>query len=169
MLLRNIEKKDIREATKIWNDVIENDDSFPGAVSLSEEEAEKMFSAQTETVCAVDDSGKILGLYILHPNNIGRCGHISNASYAVSRDARGKGVGRILVEDSVRRAQKNGFLGLQFNAVVSTNTPAVALYLKLGFSVIGTIRNGYRLHSGEFRDILIFLKSWDIPENVIPL
>ena len=41
----------------------------------------------------LEEDGKIFGLYILHPNNVGRCGHICNASYAVSSDARGRHIG----------------------------------------------------------------------------
>ena len=41
-----------------------------------DEESGKVFFAE-QTYCAVaDDNGKVVGLYILHPNNVGRCGHI---------------------------------------------------------------------------------------------
>lgn len=118
-----------------------------------------MFCAQTQTVCAVADD-EVVGVYILHPNNIGRCAHIANASYAVKAAARGQGIGRMLVKDCLLRAKKAGFRGLQFNAVVVTNTTAIALYLKLGFKVLGTVQGGYRDKTGEYRDTLIFLKSW---------
>ena len=165
MHLRNFERQDIAQATQIWNDIIANTDSFPGEFLLTEAEALEMFAAQTRTVCAIDDDGTVLGLYILHPNNIGRCAHIANASYAVCKAARGKGIGKALVSDSVKRAKECGFLGLQFNAVVSSNTVAVSLYLKLGFSVVGTVKNGYRLRDGRYTDTLIFLKSWE-PEEL---
>lgn len=165
MHLRNFEQQDLAQAVQIWNDVVESADSFPGEFRLTEAEALEMFSAQTRTVCAVGDDGSVLGLYILHPNNIGRCAHIANASYAVCKTARGKGVGKALVSDSVKRAKECGFLGLQFNAVVASNTTAVALYLKLGFSVIGTVKNGYRLRDGRYADTLIFLKSWGPEER----
>ena len=157
--LRNIEKKDIAEATIIWNQIIEAADSFPDDTLLDEDEARAMFNRQTETVCAFDD-GRMVGVYILHPNNFGRCGHISNASYAVDRSCRGKGVGKAMVLDCIERAKKNNFKGLQFNAVVSDNYPAIALYLKLGFAIIGMVKNGYRLKDDTFRDTIIFLKSW---------
>ncbi len=157
--LRPIEKNDLSQAAAIWNDVVAAGDSFPGDQVLSEAEAWDMFCAQTATVCAVagDD---VVGVYILHPNNIGRCAHIANASYAVKSEARGCGIGRLLVEDCLARAKKSGFRGLQFNAVVVTNTSAIALYLKLGFKVLGTVTGGYRDKSGSYRDTLIFLKSW---------
>lgn len=158
IVMRNIEKAYLPQATEIWNDVVAAGDSFPGDIILSEDEAWEMFCAQTETVCAMK-GGEVVGVYILHPNNIGRCAHIANASYAVKAGARGQGIGRLLVEDCLMRAKKNGFLGLQFNAVVASNTAAITLYLKLGFKVLGTVTGGYRDKDGHYRDTLIFLKT----------
>lgn len=92
-------------------------------------------------------------MYILHPNNVGRCGHICNASYAVSSSARGKGVGRKLVSDCLKRAKKYGFKILQFNAVVKTNTPARNLYESLGFVGLGVIPKGFLMKDGHYEDI----------------
>jgi len=162
--LRRIEKFDLAQATAVWNNVVAAGDSFPGDQILSEAEAWDMFCAQTETVCATAGS-EVVGVYILHPNNIGRCSHIANASYAVKADVRGQGIGRMLVEDCLMRAKENGFRGLQFNAVVVSNTAAIALYLKLGFKILGTVAGGYRDKSGSYRDTLIFLKSWGDDEK----
>ena len=159
MQLKPIEYTDLPQAVTIWNNVVDEGDSFPGETLLTEAEAWEMFLAQTETVCA-HRNGEIVGVYILHPNNIGRCAHIANASYAVRSDCRGQGIGRALVEDCVTRAQKHGFCGLQFNAVVASNTPAIALYLKLGFNILGTVTDGYRYKDGSYRNTLIFLKTW---------
>ena len=159
MQLKSIEYTDLPQAAAIWNNVVDAGDSFPGDTLLTEAETWEMFSAQTETVCAHHD-GKVVGVYILHPNNIGRCAHIANASYAVHADYRGQGIGRALVEDCIIRAQKDGFRGLQFNAVVASNTPAIALYLKLGFHILGTVTGGYHYKDGSYRDTLIFLTTW---------
>lgn len=159
LILKELSRAELTAATKIWNDVVAAADSFPGDEMLSEEEAWDMFAAQTKTICALRD-GETVGVYILHPNNMGRCGHIANASYAVKRECRGQGIGRALVTDCLARAKECGFKGLQFNAVVCTNYSAIALYLKLGFTVLGTVKNGYRLGDGSYTDTLIFLKSW---------
>ena len=51
--------------------------------------ANLFFQEQTYTGIAENaDTQEILGLYILHPNNVGRCGHICNASYAVRKNIR---------------------------------------------------------------------------------
>lgn len=87
---------------EIWNEVVEEGVAFPQEDFLDAESGKRFFSAQSYCGVAVDESGTVVGLYILHPNNIGRCGHIGNASYAVSSLARGQHIGEKLVLDSVR-------------------------------------------------------------------
>ena len=84
----------------------EDAESFPtgeGCVGRADGEASLADGAQTAS-----EAGEVLGLYILHPNNVGRCGHIANTSYAVSKAARGKHVGAALVTDSLHRARRAG-------------------------------------------------------------
>ena len=141
-------------AVAIWNQVVEDGVAFPQATPLTLEEGSTFFGEQTLTAVAVDGEGEVLGMYILHPNNIGRCGHIANASYAVARHARGRGVGEALVRDSLRTAKEFGFTVMQFNAVVATNRVALHLYEKVGFTRLGTIPKGFRLPDGSFADIV---------------
>lgn len=84
--IRAFEKRDLPEMTAIWNQVVEDGAAFPQMELLDENSGEIFFSEQSFTGVAYDvNSGEIAGLYILHPNNVGRCGHICNASYAVKR------------------------------------------------------------------------------------
>ena len=113
----------------------------------------RFFSSQTLTVVAIVD-GNIAGLYILHPNNIGRVGHICNSSYAVDKAFRGKGIGRKLVLDSLEKGKQYGFRIMQFNAVVRTNTSARALYESIGFKPLGIIPEGFLMKDGHYEDIV---------------
>lgn len=153
--VRQFKAKDIHEAVIIWNQVIEDGVAFPGTEELTADSGMDFFNDQSYTGIALDmDSGKIVGLYILHPNNIGRCGHICNASYAVLKDARGHGIGEKLVLDCIEKARELKFLILQFNAVVKTNYPALKLYKKLGFVQLGTIPGGFLMKDGHYEDII---------------
>lgn len=102
---------------------------------------------------AADEDGKAYGMYILHPNNVGRCGHIANASYAVSSESRGLHIGEKLVRDCIAQAKAHGFGILQFNAVVATNIHARHLYERIGFKQLGTIPGGFRMDDGHYEDI----------------
>ncbi len=98
-------------------------------------------------------AGRILGLYILHPNNVGRCGHICNASYAVRSELRGRHIGEKLILDCLENAKRLGFQVLQFNAVVESNIHARHLYERLGFEQLGTIPGGFRMKDGHYENI----------------
>ena len=101
-------KKYVKESMEIWNNIIEDGVYFPQIDVLKDiEEADKYFSSQDYTGLSIEDE-KVYGVYILHPNNIGRCGHICNASYAVDKNIRGKGVGEALVRDSIIRGAQFG-------------------------------------------------------------
>ena len=147
------EKKFVGEAIKIWNEVVREGIAFPQEDELTEISGDEFFKAQSFTGLAVDGE-EILALYILHPNNVGRCAHISNASYAVRSDVRGRHLGEIIVKDSINSARALGFRILQFNAVVATNIHARHLYQRLGFKELGTIPGGFRMPDGSFEDIV---------------
>jgi len=139
---------------EIWNEIVEEGIAFPQEESLTPDSGKEFFGEQTYTGVAEDsETGKILGLYILHPNNIGRCGHICNASYAVSSHCRGLHIGEKLVLDCMEKGKENGFRVLQFNAVVTTNIHARHLYERLGFIQLGTIKGGFRMKDGHYEDI----------------
>lgn len=158
MEIRGYASGDLSAMIRIWNEVVNDGIAFPQEEPLTEKSGAEFFAAQTYSAVAVDESG-ICGLYILHPNNVGRCGHICNASYAVSSDKRGLHIGEKLVLDCLEQARKHGFRVLQFNAVVATNVHARHLYERLGFSQLGTIPRGFRLKSGEYEDICPYFKE----------
>lgn len=147
------DKKFVGAAIEIWNEIVREGIAFPQEDELDEMTGDKFFKAQSFTGLAVEGD-EILALYILHPNNIGRCAHISNASYAVRSDVRGRHIGEIIVKDCIARAKELGFRILQFNAVVATNIHARNLYKRLGFKELGTIPGGFRMPDGSFEDII---------------
>lgn len=153
--LREYEEKDLEQMTELWNQTVAEGNSFPQEFPLTIEEAKRFFSEQSQTGIA-EEAGEVVGLYILHPNNIGRCGHIGNASYAVKQNQRGKRIGEKLVKESMAVAKQLSFKILQFNAVVATNKGAIHLYEKLGFTALGTIPKGFKLAEGTYADIIPF-------------
>ena len=153
-IIRKYNEQDISSMISIWNEVVEEGIAFPQEACLTESSGKDFFASQSYCGVAEEkDTGKIIGLYILHPNNVGRCGHICNASYAVSSHARGLHIGEQLVLDCMNQANHIGFKLLQFNAVVATNVHARHLYERIGFQQLGTIPNGFRLKDGSYEDI----------------
>ena len=156
MKVRKYKPEDIPAMLAIWNEVVEAGDAFPQEERLDEETGAKFFADQTRTAVAEDEE-EVLGLYILHPNNVGRCANIANASYAVSATARGKHLGEALVFDSLRNAKALGFHILQFNAVVESNIHARHLYERIGFKQLGTIPRGFRMKNGRYANICPYI------------
>jgi len=155
VFIREYKKSDIPAMVEIWNNVVDDGIAFPQRELLTRETAEIFFAQQSFSAVAEDEK-QIVGLYILHPNNVGRCKHIANASYGVKNSARGKKIGEELVRHSLLQGSKIGFKLLQFNAVVATNTMAIKLYTKLGFVRVGIIPGGFMMKDGHYEDIVIF-------------
>lgn len=153
VVIRPYTAGDIAAMIQIWNEVVIDGVAFPQETCLDAGTGADFFAGQSHCGVAVSEAdGQVLGLYILHPNNVGRCGHICNASYAVSTRHRGLHIGEKLVLDSMRRAHGIGFRILQFNAVVASNTHARHLYERLGFRQLGTIPGGFRMNDGSYAD-----------------
>ena len=75
--VRAYTQADLPALIRIWNEVVEDGVAFPQEELLDASSGAAFFAEQTCTAVAEDrQTGHIYGLYILHPNNVGRCGHI---------------------------------------------------------------------------------------------
>ena len=155
--IEKYQETDIPEMNAIWNEVVEEGIAFPQLDCLNETTGKEFFASQTYCAVARDTTSKhLVGLYILHPNNVGRCGHIGNVSYTVLSSCRGKKVGESLVKDSLVQAKEHGFRLLQLNAVVKTNLSARHLYEKLGYVSLGIVPGGFLMKDGHYEDICLY-------------
>lgn len=149
----------VREATDddwlaIWpivEAVVRAGETYAYPLDLSEAGARALWmqTAPGATLVAVDD-GVVVGTAKTGPNHMGPGSHVATASFMVSPDARGRGVGRALGEAVLRRATEQGFHAMQFNAVVEANRVAVRLWQALGFEIIGTAPEAFdHPHEGK--------------------
>ena len=153
--IRAYQPEDVPALVEIWNEVVEQGIAFPQKAPLTNQIGAAFFAKQSCTAAAYDtETAEIVGMYILHPNNVGRCGHICNASYAVRREVRGEHIGEKLVLDCLAQAKVKGFRIMQFNAVVANNTHALHLYERIGFTRLGVIPHGFRMPNGHYEDII---------------
>ena len=102
-----------------------------------------MIGPPGRTVVATDGDGVVLGTANMYANREGPGSHVASASFMVDPGQAGKGVGRALGEHVIDWARTSGFRAIQFNAVVETNEPAVALWRSLGFEVLATVPEAF--------------------------
>ena len=106
-----------------------------------------------------EDAGKIAGSYYLRANRAGGGSHVANCGYLVASTAEGRGVGRAMCEDSLRRAKARGFRAMQFNFVVSSNERAVRLWQSCGFEIAGRLPGAFDHPVLGFVDALVMFRA----------
>ncbi|GAA4857733.1 GNAT family N-acetyltransferase [Kitasatospora terrestris] len=144
MQIREFTEADWPQVWEIVREVVRAQETFVYDPGLDEADARATWieSAPGRTVVAVDGD-RVLGTAKMGPNRPGPGAHVSTASFMVAAGARGKGVGRALCETALDWARREGYAGMQFNAVVESNAPAVELYRRLGFEVLGTVPGAF--------------------------
>ena len=158
---------EIREATAadqdaIWDifrEVVAAGDTYAFDPGMSRHDAlGYWFQADTRTYVA-KSRGRILGTYILRPNQSGGGSHVANAAFMVAPNARGQGIGRVMAEHCLSEARLLGFRAMQFNFVVSTNDSAVRLWQKLGFNIVGTLPGAFHHPEKGYVDVYVMFRS----------
>jgi len=181
--IRSATTKDHDAIWKIFHEIISAGDTYSLDPRMSREEAlAYWFRADTQTYVAElhrQSVGEavgfprtatpsptggmkdqvIVGTYILRPNQSGGGSHVANAAFMVASDAQGCGVGRAMAEHCLNEARRIGFRAMQFNYVISTNTPAIRLWQELGFEVVGTLPGAFRHPEKEYVDVYVMFRS----------
>ncbi|MDP6967890.1 MAG: GNAT family N-acetyltransferase [Gammaproteobacteria bacterium] len=142
-MIRAMTKSDFELFWPCFKRVINAQETYAFDPNISFDEAFQIWCVTPRKTFVLQENNQILGSYYIKPNAQGPGAHICNCGYMVDEAARGKGVAQQLCEHSQQIAIELGFAAMQFNAVVSTNRSAVRLWLKLGFTVIGTIPEAY--------------------------
>jgi L-amino acid N-acyltransferase YncA len=145
MDIRHADDRDWPRIWPVWHEVVAVGETYTWAPDTGEAQARAlwMLPPPAEVHVAVIDQ-EIVGTALLKPNQPGLGDHVANASFMVASSAAGRGVGRALAGHVLDRARAAGYLAMQFNAVVSTNTRAVRLWRSLGFEIIGTVPEAFR-------------------------
>jgi L-amino acid N-acyltransferase YncA len=157
--IRAATKQDLEPVWKMWKEIMDQKIYFTFDESTSRADIEKSWINLSNQCYVAEESGEIVGGYILKPNQPGYGKHIANASYLVSTSFRGGGIGRKLCAHSIKSAKKHGYRGMQFNFVVSTNKAAIKIWLDYGFEIIGTIPGGFYHVEEGYVDAFIFFKD----------
>jgi len=142
--VRQVTAEDWPSIWPIFHAVVTAGDTYAYPDDLTSDQARELWTepAPGRTVVALADD-RIVGTAKMGPNRGGRGAHIATASFMVDPSTRGLGTGRTLGRYVIEWATQHGYRGIQFNAVVETNSPAVTLWQDLGFRVIGTVPQAF--------------------------
>jgi len=157
--IRRAERSDEDAIWQIFHAVVEPGDTYAFPSDISRRDALAMWMAPTVHTYVASDDESIVGTYIIKANQPGRGSHVANAAFMVAPTAQGRGLGRRMGEHCLAEARRLGFTSMQFNLVVSTNEPAVALWQKLGFDVIGTVPAAFNHRTRGLVDAYVMYRS----------
>lgn len=146
MLIREAEPADWAAVWPFFHTIVAAGETYTYPRDLDRDTARGMWmlSAPGRTVVAVDEAtGAVLGSAKMNPNHMGGAAHIASASFMVDPAHAGRGVGRALALHVLARARAEGYRAMQFNAVVESNTRALALWRSVGFEVVATLPEGF--------------------------
>lgn len=152
--IRRAERADRADVVAIARELVDAADTYAFDPAVDDDALWRYFAprAPGRGFVAVHD-GAVLGSFVIRPNQPGPGSHVANASYAVATHARGLGVGRRMGAASLVLAAELGYRAMQFNIVLSTNAAAIRLWRSLGFDIVGTVPDGFRLRDGRDVDI----------------
>lgn len=137
--IKRAQASDFDSIWQIFHEVVASGDTYVYDPETTKDEARAIWMGEAVETFVASIDERIVGTYILKPNQTGLGRHVANGGYMVKPDCQGQGVGRAMCEHSLVEARRRGYTAMQFNIVVSTNESAVALWKKLGFSIVGTL------------------------------
>ncbi|MDR7252474.1 L-amino acid N-acyltransferase YncA [Nocardioides sp. BE266] len=143
MTIRPATEADWPAIWPFWQEIVEAGETYAYPLGATSDQASGWWFDGSHVVVLTDADGAVLGSAKMGANRPGRGAHVGTASFMVDAAARGRGVGRRMGEYAVQWHRDQGFAGIQFNAVVETNTAAVALWQDLGFEIIGTVPRSF--------------------------
>ncbi len=159
MEIRAATRADRDAIWKIFHEIVAAGDTYALDPKMSREDAlAYWFRADTQTYVA-EKGGTVVGTYILRPNQLGPGSHVANAAFMVASNVQSSGVGRAMAEHCLAEARRMGFRAMQFNFVISTNTPAIHLWKQLGFKIVGTLPGAFRHPEKGYVDVHVMYRA----------
>ena len=146
--IRDTIEKDFEEIWDIFHSVVATGDTYAYSPDTSKEDAYAYWMPPHKKTYVATINNEVIGTYFIKDNQPGLGSHIANAAYMVHPKHQGKGIGLYMAQHSIAEAKNLNYSAMQFNLVVSSNEPAVSLWKKMGFKIIGTIPQGFR-HSSQ--------------------
>ena len=158
MHIRRAIESDFIAMRPIFQAVVATETTYVFAAGTSDQDAFAYWFGPGIASYVAEDAGQVIGMYKLVANQRDRGSHVANASFMVAPDSGGKGAGKAMGLHCLREARRTGYLAMQFNFVVSTNDGAIALWKKLGFSIVGTLPKAFAHRERGYVDAYVMYR-----------
>ena len=159
MLIRRATPRDAAAIAAIILPVIEAGETYALDPQMGEAGALGYWMGEDRQTFVAEEGGEVLGTYYLRTNQPGGGAHVCNCGYMVRPEVAGRGIARAMCEHSMEEARAQGYRAMQFNFVVSTNLRAIALWERLGFSVVGRLPGAFDQPGLGLVDALVMYRS----------
>jgi len=157
--IRKAMPEDFDQIWLIIKEVISKGDVFTFHPNTSKETMLNYWCGQDKHTYVAIDNDMVAGSFIIKDNQPGLGSHIANAAYIVSEKVSGQGVGKSMGAFSLEEAKRLGYLAMQFNIVVKSNSRAVRLWQNLGFDIIGEIPDAFNHQENGLTNAFIMYRK----------
>ncbi len=159
MIIRPATNADHDAVWAIMEPVLRAGETYTLPEDWTRDEALAYWFAPPHQVFVAEGEGRVLGHYFLMPNRQGRGAHVANCGFMTAPDAAGKGVATAMCRHALDAARAQGFRAMQFNSVVATNSRAVALWERMGFTIAGRLAGAFHHPVEGYVDLLVMYRE----------
>ena len=157
--VRRAVQDDFPALWEIFHAVVAGGDTYVWEPATTRDEARRIFLDPPAIAFVACDAGRIVGVYVMKPNQPGLGNHVATCGYMTHPQTRRRGIASVMCIHSLDAARAQGYTAMQFNCVVASNTGAVKLWQKHGFAIAGRVPGAFRHAARGPTDILIMHRA----------
>ena len=159
MIIRPADRSDADAIWSILEPTIRDGETYTLPRDMDREQALAYWFSTDHTVFVAEDDGEVLGTYYLRANQKGGGAHVGNCGYMTAAKASGRGVATAMCAHSLEYARSRGFHAMQSNFVLSSNLPAIHLWQKFGFAIVGRLPDAFLHPALGYVDALVMYRA----------
>lgn len=133
-------------------------DEFDKTLEQQNKWIRKVLGNERETMIIAEKDEEVIGWLVFESPNRKRLSHTGSFETMIHKDYRGKGIGKMLIIELLKWAEKNPLIEKVSLGVFSTNKRAISLYKSIGFIEEGRKNKEIKLSEHEYADDILMYK-----------
>jgi L-amino acid N-acyltransferase YncA len=148
-------ESDFEAILPVFRAAVEPEENYVFTGNASRDDIFAYWFASGITSYVIEVDRKIAGIAKISPNYRELGSHVANLCMVIDPAYQHQGIGKALAQYCLECARQKDFLAVQLNFVAGTNQSAIALWQKLGFSIIGTSPKSFKHKQFGYVDVHI--------------